>query len=84
MNGSDVKKPAAVNINNKSKQPGPDSPGQGPPSATLNGNKKRRKGANDLKPIITADRKSHEGSPASSTNSMNHSYAASCSPCCVC
>jgi hypothetical protein len=72
MNGSDVKKAAAININSKPKQqPGPDSPGQGPPSS--NGNKKRRKGANDLKPIITADRKSHEGSPASSTNSMNHS-----------
>jgi hypothetical protein len=74
MNGSDGKKPAAIKINNKNKQSGPDSPGQGPPSATSNGNKKRRKGANDLKPIITADRKSHEGSPASSTNSMNHSY----------
>jgi hypothetical protein len=81
MNGSDVKKAAATTINNSASannasakpkpQPAPGSPGQAPPSS--NGNKKRRKGANDLKPIITADRKSHDGSPASSVNSMNHS-----------
>jgi hypothetical protein len=71
VNGSDIKK-AAIN---KAKQLAHGQIGSTTPNATTtNGNKKRRKGGSDLKPIITAgEGKSQEGSPASSVNSAKYS-----------
>lgn len=69
-NGSDIKK-AAIN---KAKQlaHGQISSSSTTPAAQ-NGIKKRRKGGSDLKPIITSDGKSQDGSPASSVNSAQFS-----------
>jgi serine/threonine-protein kinase SRPK3 len=67
VNGSDIKK-AAIN---KAKQLAHDVTSG---ATTSNGNKKRRKGGSDLKPIITAaEGKSQDGSPASSVNSAKYS-----------
>lgn len=65
MNGADIKK-AAINKAKQAVSNATNSNGQ---------NKKRRKGQ-DLKPIITTENhSSHDNSPTSSVNSFNYRYA---------
>jgi hypothetical protein len=72
-NGSDMKKAAINKAKQQSHGQVSSTTSNTTSTTTTNGNKKRRKGGSDLKPIITAEGKSQDGSPASSVNSAKYS-----------